>query len=170
MNWDALGAIAELAGALSVLGTLIYLAKQIKDNSKLLSTSIYETAMEGYNNINKWSIGDPDLVLLTHRMFVENEEEMTPIDKFRVDMIHRIYANHIYINSIACTKKVCCMKKNGKTRDSRQSRSGRAPRLVGTSCVIITFLTICGKGLKNWVTKRCRALISDHQLILEFLV
>ena len=32
MNWDALGAIAELAGALSVLGTLIYLAKQIKDN------------------------------------------------------------------------------------------------------------------------------------------
>ncbi len=96
MNWDALGAVAELAGALSVLGTLIYLAKQIKDNSKLLSTSIYETAMEGYNNINKWSTGDPDLVLLTHRMFVENETEMTPIEIFRVHMIQRIYANHIY--------------------------------------------------------------------------
>jgi hypothetical protein len=37
MNWDAIGALAELAGAVSVLGTLIYLAKQIKDNSKLLS-------------------------------------------------------------------------------------------------------------------------------------
>ena len=96
MNWDALGALDELAGALSVLGTLIYLAKQIKDNSKLLSTSIYETAMEGYNNINKWSIGDPDLVLLTHRMFIENDAEMDPIERFRVDMIQRIYANHIY--------------------------------------------------------------------------
>ena len=96
MNWDALGAMAELAGALSVLGTLIYLAKQIKDNSKLLSTSIYDTAMEGYNNINKWAVSDPEISEIAYRFFAENEQEMTQLERFRADMIFRIYANHIY--------------------------------------------------------------------------
>ena len=96
MNWNAIGALAELAGAVSVLGTLIYLAKQIKDNSKLLSTSIYETAMEGYNNINKWSIGDPDLAQLTRRWLTNDDTEMDSSEKFRLDMIQRVYANHIY--------------------------------------------------------------------------
>ena len=31
MNWDALGAIAEMAGAVSVLATLLYLVKQRKE-------------------------------------------------------------------------------------------------------------------------------------------
>ena len=30
MNWDALGAIGEIIGAIAVLATLYYLAKQIK--------------------------------------------------------------------------------------------------------------------------------------------
>ena len=51
MNWDAIGTIGELVGALSVLLTLIYLAKQIKDNSNLLTISAYQTAMDGYNEI-----------------------------------------------------------------------------------------------------------------------
>ena len=96
INWDAIGALAELAGAISVLGKPIYLAKQIKDNSKLLSTSIYETAMEGYNNINKWSIGDPDLAQLTRRWLTNDDTEMDSSEKFRLDMIQRVYANHIY--------------------------------------------------------------------------
>ena len=33
MNWDAIGAIAELVGALAVVLTLAYLARQIKQNS-----------------------------------------------------------------------------------------------------------------------------------------
>ena len=34
MNWDALGAIAELLGAIAVFATLIYLAIQIKESTK----------------------------------------------------------------------------------------------------------------------------------------
>jgi hypothetical protein len=36
MNWDALGAIAELVGAIAVILTLIYLAVQIKQSGKLV--------------------------------------------------------------------------------------------------------------------------------------
>lgn len=32
MNWDAIGAIAELVGALAVVLTLAYLARQISQN------------------------------------------------------------------------------------------------------------------------------------------
>lgn len=36
MNWDALGAIAELLGAIAVFLTLAYLTVQVKQNSKAL--------------------------------------------------------------------------------------------------------------------------------------
>lgn len=45
MNWDALGAIGELVGALAVVATLMYLAKQIRDNSvQLKANSINDIA------------------------------------------------------------------------------------------------------------------------------
>ena len=36
MNWEALGAIAELLGAIGVILTLLYLSRQIDNNSKQL--------------------------------------------------------------------------------------------------------------------------------------
>ncbi len=44
MNWEALGAVAELLGALGVITTLGYLAIQIRHNSKLLQlNNTYQT-------------------------------------------------------------------------------------------------------------------------------
>jgi len=51
MSWEAIGALGELVGAISVLLTLLYRAKQIKENSKLLTTSVYQTAIDGYNEM-----------------------------------------------------------------------------------------------------------------------
>lgn len=34
MNWDAIGAIAELAGVVGVLFSIIYLAMQVKHNTE----------------------------------------------------------------------------------------------------------------------------------------
>jgi len=36
MDWDAIGAIAELAGAIGVIASLLYLATQIRQNSRQL--------------------------------------------------------------------------------------------------------------------------------------
>ena len=96
MNWEAFGAIAEMAGALSVLATLVYLARQIKDNSKLLSTTIQDSAMEGYNIVNQWAVGDEELAKLTYRMFSGDDSGLSDLERFRLDFILRIYANHIY--------------------------------------------------------------------------
>ena len=45
MNWEALGAIGELAGAAVVVITLVYLSKQIRDNSiQLKANSVSDIA------------------------------------------------------------------------------------------------------------------------------
>ncbi len=43
MNWDALGAIAELIGAVAVLLTLIYLAIQSRQNNELVKFHVLQT-------------------------------------------------------------------------------------------------------------------------------
>jgi hypothetical protein len=35
VNWDAIGAIGEIAGAISVVATLFYLARQIQQNTRM---------------------------------------------------------------------------------------------------------------------------------------
>lgn len=47
MNWDAVGAIAELVGALGVLVTLGYLAIQIRDNTHSLQSASLQSVLDG---------------------------------------------------------------------------------------------------------------------------
>jgi hypothetical protein len=42
MNWEAIGALGEILGALAVFGTLVYLAIQIKQNSSMIKANIKE--------------------------------------------------------------------------------------------------------------------------------
>ncbi len=43
MNWDALGAIAEAAGAIGVVGSLAYLALQIRNNTQGLRSGAVQS-------------------------------------------------------------------------------------------------------------------------------
>ena len=60
LNWDAIGAIGELIGALTVVGTLIYFSIQIRS----LSTDAYA------NSINQIQQGEKDL----REKYIEHEE------------------------------------------------------------------------------------------------
>ena len=42
MNWDAIGAVGEVSGAVAVVVTLIYLAGQLRQNTQALRSSTYE--------------------------------------------------------------------------------------------------------------------------------
>ena len=61
MNWDALGAIGEIVGAIAVVATLAYLAVQIRQNNKLSQT----TAVQAVSQQNLDFLGmlatNPDL-------------------------------------------------------------------------------------------------------------
>ncbi len=43
MNWQAIGAIGELVGGIAVIGTLIYLASQIRQNTKMNASAIRQS-------------------------------------------------------------------------------------------------------------------------------
>lgn len=71
MNWDAIGAFGEIGGALAVVVTVVYLARQIRDNSKqvkLNTTQSYASLVQDayasvYSNsqtIEAWITGTTD--------------------------------------------------------------------------------------------------------------
>ena len=49
MNWEAIGAIGEVGGAIAVVLSLLYLAVQIRQNSLLIRSSTYHAA-------NQWNL------------------------------------------------------------------------------------------------------------------
>ena len=52
MNWDAIGAIGEISGAIAVVATLLYLSKQIRQNSRSVEISALRDTTAQWNH---WS-------------------------------------------------------------------------------------------------------------------
>ncbi|MFT4799432.1 MAG: hypothetical protein ACJAYE_003628 [Candidatus Azotimanducaceae bacterium] len=61
MNWDAVGAVAELVGAAGVIVTLIYLATQVRQNTKSISTSSFQATTDALNQVNALIADNSDL-------------------------------------------------------------------------------------------------------------
>ena len=40
MNWEAIGAVGEILGALAVFASLIYLARQIRQNTQMMKSTV----------------------------------------------------------------------------------------------------------------------------------
>ena len=51
MNWEAIGAIGEILGALTVIGSLIFVGSQIRQHTAAVRTSTSQSHVEGYNSI-----------------------------------------------------------------------------------------------------------------------
>jgi len=90
MSWEAIGAIGELVGAISVLLTLLYLAKQIKENSKLLTTSVYQTAVDGYNDMASMFLENPELA---RNLLMDRPAQLSEVDAYKLNLILRVYLN-----------------------------------------------------------------------------
>ncbi len=52
MNWDAIGAIAELLGAIGVIASLVYLATQIRESREQMSQSTRATRALAYQQFS----------------------------------------------------------------------------------------------------------------------
>ena len=90
MSWEAIGAMGSLLGAISVLLTLIYLAKQIKENSKLLTTSVYQTAVDGYNEMASMFLENPELA---RNLLMDKPAQLSEVDAYKLNLILRVYLN-----------------------------------------------------------------------------
>ena len=63
MNWDAIGAIGEIAGAVAVVLTLFYLAYQIRQNTAAINTEARRASRDGGHAELFTMVGNPEIVL-----------------------------------------------------------------------------------------------------------
>jgi hypothetical protein len=61
MNWEAIGAIGEVAGAVGVIVTLAYLAVQIRQNTRAVRSSTYQALTDSSMSFTALVAGDPAL-------------------------------------------------------------------------------------------------------------
>ena len=85
MNWDALGAAAEIIGAILVFVTLIYLAIQTRDNVKVLKARAVWDAQASFVEVNE-ILGDGGTVSDLIFRSLSDSEELSSYEKY---LVHR---------------------------------------------------------------------------------
>ena len=61
MNWTAIGAVGEVLGALAVVATLLYVARQLEEQGRALTTSVRDSAFQQLQEWNYQVVADPVL-------------------------------------------------------------------------------------------------------------
>ncbi len=78
MNWDALGSIAEVIAALAVIGSLLYLAAQVRHGIRTAKATAYQ---EVYRDLRETLMGienEPIPKLIRGERLTEDELELLP--------------------------------------------------------------------------------------------
>jgi hypothetical protein len=92
MNWEAIGAIGEIVGALAVVITLAYLVIQIRQNTAAVATATYESTMTGFNDINVVVASNPKLASLLDRG-TQSPDTLSAEEITQFNFLLRCYAN-----------------------------------------------------------------------------
>jgi len=92
MNWEAIGAIGEIIGAAAVVATLVYLARQIRAQSKAYEIENFNGLMDGYNQFNSLLATDKGL----YRLFMtglNHPEELDADQAGQFTALYRMFIN-----------------------------------------------------------------------------
>ena len=90
MNWDALGAIGEIGGAIGVIVTLVYLSTQIRQNTKSSKITAVQSAIEGSARWNEMLANDKEMSEMFWRGMA-NPESLEAAEKRRFLTVLNIF-------------------------------------------------------------------------------
>ena len=85
MNWEAFGAIAEGLGAGGVILTLMYLATQIRQNTKALKVSSFQATTQSLISQNDLIAGNGELAAILEREWSGQGDSLDPVERLRAD-------------------------------------------------------------------------------------
>ena len=74
MNWSAISAVAEALGAIGVVVTLLYISRQVRENTRSIRRSTTHDALRSIAEFNQFVASDPQLVDLFWRGTAAPEE------------------------------------------------------------------------------------------------
>ena len=86
MNWEAIGAIGEVVGAMGVVVTLGYLAVQIRRSSRVAALTAGHTISSGIAEFFERLALDPELHSLWNRG-INSPESLVETDRDRIDRL-----------------------------------------------------------------------------------
>ena len=99
MNWDAIGAIAELMGALGVIASLLFVALQVRQNSKVVAANTFQAISSTSSDAAFRMAENPQLAVIIRKSITEpsglNEEERTRAEVWMRGLF-RNYENYYY--------------------------------------------------------------------------
>ena len=87
MNWDAIGAVGELLGALVVIATLLYLARQISQTNKISKAAVARELQQKYSDLYTLIATNQGINELVTRLrskdyMAQSEEEEEQLESF----------------------------------------------------------------------------------------
>ena len=82
MNWDAVGASAELLGAVAVFASLIYLALQIRGSTNQASAQMFQSVASEQARVSDAITGDPENLRVWMKM--HHGDETSDEEKVRM--------------------------------------------------------------------------------------
>jgi len=85
VNWDALGAVGEIVGAIAVIITLVYLAAQTRQNTEAVRHAFQRGVMEHANEWRFKIVQDPAISEL-FRNGLRDPESLSANDRYRFRM------------------------------------------------------------------------------------
>lgn len=86
MNWDAIGAVGEVIGALAVFLTLGYLAVQIRQNTKAVRASALDSSVNAVNAVRVAMFESAEVAKI-YGKGLENPEELDDDEKVRFRLL-----------------------------------------------------------------------------------
>ena len=84
MNWEAISAIGQLLGALAVVISLIYLAREVRSNARETRRAAMRSTLDSLNRFALQITGNADLAELRNRGF-HDFESLEGTDRSRFD-------------------------------------------------------------------------------------
>ena len=93
MNWEAIGVVAEVVGAVAVVFSLIYLAVQVRHAKDATESASVDALAAGFNTLNTHFVDDPELCALYLRA-MENPGNLDDVERFRFIALMQSYINH----------------------------------------------------------------------------
>ena len=93
VNWEAISAIGQLVGALAVVISLIYLAREVRSNARATRHAAMRSTLDNFNRLAQQLTEHSDLAELYYRG-VDDFESLEGVDRARFSwFMHQMFRN-----------------------------------------------------------------------------
>jgi hypothetical protein len=89
MNWEAIGSIGEVVGAVAVIATLIYLSRQIRQHTSALRSTATQAAHDQAGSVYHLLCSDPEMAGIFRRG-TSAPDELTADELARLNAFHSL--------------------------------------------------------------------------------